>query len=120
VTTTDEVSRERIGDLKIQVHRDGGKELTDHRRFTLAPTSKLTPATRRAPGSARRNLPFRKVLILALSGRRGFAGRPLCADFVEEVGGVPVRDGARSQAHVSSFVLRQALGRAAGSALPAF
>jgi hypothetical protein len=47
-------------------------------------------------------------------------GLPLLADFVEEVGGVTVRDGARSQARVSSFVLRQALGRAAGSALPAF
>jgi hypothetical protein len=35
VATTDSVSFGRIGDLKIQVHRDGGKELADHRRFTL-------------------------------------------------------------------------------------
>ena len=45
---------------------------------------------------------------------------PRSADIVEEVGGLTVRDGARRQARVSSFVLRQALGLASGSALPAF
>ena len=44
----------------------------------------------------------------------------IAADIVEEVGGLTVRDGARRQARVSSFVLRQALGLASGSALPAF
>ena len=39
-------------------------------------------------------------------------------DIVEEVGGLTVRDDARSQARVSLCVLRQALGQ--GSALPAF
>ena len=46
---------------------------------------------------------------------------PFGADFVEEVGGEAVRDRASGQARVSSFVLRQALGRrVVGSALPAF
>jgi hypothetical protein len=46
--------------------------------------------------------------------------RPLRADCVEEVGGPTVWDVARNQARVSLFALRPALGRAAGSALPAF
>ncbi|MDO8293395.1 MAG: hypothetical protein Q7T29_11115, partial [Gallionella sp.] len=45
---------------------------------------------------------------------------PLLADCVEEVGGPTVWDVARDQARVSLFALRPALGRGAGSALPAF
>lgn len=56
----------------------------------------------------------------ALLRRADPAEWPLCADIVEEVGSLTVRDGARSQARVRWFVLRQALGRATGSALPAF
>jgi hypothetical protein len=50
-------------------------------------------------------------------------GRELCplrSDCVEEVGGPTDWDVARSQARVSLFALRPALGRAAGSALPFF
>jgi hypothetical protein len=36
----------------------------------------------------------------------------------EEIGALTVGDGARRQARVSLFVLRQAMERAAGSALP--
>src|ERR1700730_4641403 len=59
VLTTDSVCFERIGDLKIQVHRDRGKEPADNRRFTLAANIEFTSATRKARGSAGRNL--RKV-----------------------------------------------------------
>jgi hypothetical protein len=48
------------------------------------------------------------------------AERPLCADCVEEVGDPNDWGVARNQARVSLFSLKPALGRAAGSALPAF
>jgi hypothetical protein len=46
--------------LKIQVHRDRGKEFADNRRFALA-TNIEVYATRKARGSAGQKLPLRKV-----------------------------------------------------------
>jgi hypothetical protein len=55
--------------LKIQVRRDGGKELADHRRFTLATNIEVYFCDPQSRGSAGRKLPLRKVRFLAQSGR---------------------------------------------------
>jgi IS30 family transposase len=39
--------------LKIQVHRDGGKELADHRRFTLATNIEVYLCDPQKPVAAR-------------------------------------------------------------------
>jgi hypothetical protein len=59
---------------------------------------------------------------LRVKSRHDGVLRNVCSspDCVEEVGDPTVRDGARRQTRVSLFVLRQAMERAAGSALPAF
>jgi hypothetical protein len=55
--------------LKIQVHRDRGKELADDRRFKLAIKSKFS-ATRKARGSAGRNFEECPVLAAGSIGQR--------------------------------------------------
>src|SRR5260370_21525807 len=47
--------------LIIQVHRDRGKELADHRRFTLAINIEVYVCDPQSRDSAGRKLPLRKV-----------------------------------------------------------
>jgi hypothetical protein len=59
--TTDNASFEGIGDLKIPVRRDGGKELADHRRFTLATEIEVCFCERRFSTRPRELRPERRA-----------------------------------------------------------
>ena len=71
VATTDSVSFGRIGDLKIQVHRDGGKELADHRRFTLATNIEVYVCDPQSPWRRGSKVTFEEGLPLADHLRAG-------------------------------------------------
>jgi IS30 family transposase len=64
--TTDNASFEGIGDLKIPVRRDGGKELADHRRFTLATNIEVYFCDPQSPWQ--RGSKFEEGPVLAQSG----------------------------------------------------